>query len=62
MNEELLLWNVLDRSQGGHERRRRVLWPMTSSEAREWSEANRVRIEQVGAGNGPQAELNSQSD
>jgi hypothetical protein len=32
-------WDVLERSVGGHERRRRLAWRMTDEEALEWQAA-----------------------
>jgi hypothetical protein len=32
-------WDVLERSVGGHERRRRLLWRMTGAQALEWEAA-----------------------
>ena len=40
-------WNVVERSQRGHERKRRLGWRMTDREASEWSAANGVQVERV---------------
>jgi hypothetical protein len=42
-----LRWNVVDRTQGGHERRRRLGWRMSEREAAEWSAKMGVQLERV---------------
>jgi hypothetical protein len=39
-DSERLVWNVVERSAGGHERSRRLEWRMTEEEALEWQRAN----------------------
>ena len=41
------LWDVIERSEGGHERRRRLLWRMTEKHAREWEVAHGVKLSRV---------------
>ena len=50
MDEDLLSWDVVDRSLGGHERRRRVLWRMSEPQAREWAHTHQLCITQAIAG------------
>ena len=45
--ETLWEWNVVERSQHGHERRHRLGWRMTDSEAAEWSAVHGVRLERA---------------
>jgi hypothetical protein len=40
-------WDVLERSAGGHERRRRLAWRMTEEQALEWESANGVKLIRV---------------
>ena len=40
-------WNVVERSQRGHERKRRLGWRMTDREAAAWSAANGAQLERV---------------
>lgn len=40
-------WNIVERSQRGHERKRRLAWRMTDREAAEWSAANGAQLERV---------------
>ena len=40
-------WNVVDRSQGGHVRRRRLAARMTEREAAEWCAQKGVRLERA---------------
>jgi hypothetical protein len=40
-------WNVVERSQQGHERRRRLDWRMSDREAAEWAQKNGTQLERV---------------
>lgn len=40
-------WNVVDRTQGGHVRRRRLGWRMTEREAAEWSAEQGMQLERA---------------
>jgi hypothetical protein len=40
-------WDVLERSVGGHERRRRLAWRMTEEQALEWEAANGGKLVRV---------------
>ena len=42
-----LLWNSIERSEGGHERRRRLGWRMTEDQARAWEAAHGGKLEPV---------------
>jgi hypothetical protein len=41
------LWNSIERSEGGHERRRRLGWRMTDDQARAWEAAHGGKLERV---------------
>jgi hypothetical protein len=41
------LWNSIERSEGGHERRRRLGWRMTEEQARIWEAAHGGKLERV---------------
>ena len=41
------LWDVIERSDGGHERRRRLFQRMTEKQAREWEEAYGGKLSRV---------------
>lgn len=41
------LWDVIERSRGGHERRRRLLWRMTEGEARQWEATHDAKLRKV---------------
>jgi hypothetical protein len=41
------LWDVVERSDGGHERRRRLFRRMTEQQAREWEEAYGGKLSRV---------------
>jgi hypothetical protein len=41
------LWNSIERSEGGHERRRRLGWRMTEAQARLWEAAHGGKLERV---------------
>ena len=40
-------WNIVERSQYGHERRRRLGWPMSDREAAEWAQKNGMQLERA---------------
>jgi hypothetical protein len=40
-------WDVLERSVGGHERRRRLAWRMTEEQALEWEATNGGKLIRV---------------
>jgi hypothetical protein len=45
--ETLATWNMVERSRGGHVRRRRLLSRMTDREAAEWSARNGIQLERA---------------
>ena len=45
--ESLASWNTVERSRGGHVRRRRLLSRMSDREAAEWSARNGIRLERA---------------
>ena len=45
--DELFAWDVLERSKGGHERRRRLPWIMSRREAQLWSAQTSASIEEA---------------
>ena len=45
--EQTPTWNTVERSRGGHVRRRRLLSPMTDREAAEWSDRNGIPLERA---------------
>ena len=46
--ESLEIWNAVERSERGHERRRRLGWRMTERQAAEWAAASGARLERAG--------------
>jgi hypothetical protein len=40
-------WNIVERSQHGHERRRRLAWRMSDREAAEWAQKNGMQLERA---------------
>lgn len=42
-----LHWDVIERSQGGNERRRRLAWRMTEAQAWQWQADNGGKLERV---------------
>jgi hypothetical protein len=41
------LWDVVERSRGGNERRRRLMSRMTEDEAREWAATHKAELHRV---------------
>ena len=41
------LWDVVERSRGGNERRRRLMSRMTESEARQWAVTHQAELHRV---------------
>jgi hypothetical protein len=41
------LWDVVEESAGGHERRRRLAWRMTGEQAQQWGTAHGLKLDRV---------------
>jgi hypothetical protein len=48
------LWDVVECSRGGHERRRRLAWRMTEEQALEWESAHGGKLRRVNESEAPQ--------
>jgi hypothetical protein len=53
--DALWLWDVVERSQGGHERRFRLSWRMTEDEAAAHAAEHGIQLERVEESTGTRA-------